>query len=85
MGSRAAVRGALRPRPRIVIDRTAVGPTSAAVYQQTSHLHRLVVTATFVESLFVQDEHGPEGTERRAEWLREYVAEMLAELDGEAG
>lgn len=53
-------------------------------FEQRRDLHWLAITASFVESLFVQDQHGPEGTRRRAERFREAVAESLADLDAEA-
>lgn len=50
-------------------------------FEQRRDLHWLVITASFVESLFVQDEHGPGETERLAEWLRERVEELIADLE----
>jgi Ser/Thr protein kinase RdoA (MazF antagonist) len=47
-------------------------------FEERADVHRLAIVATFVESLFVQDEHGPAETERRAGALRAAVDDLVA-------
>jgi len=44
-----------------------------------------LVTLSYLESLYVQDQHDERETERQAEWMCEYVDESLAELEGRLG
>jgi hypothetical protein len=47
-------------------------------FEERADVHRLAIVATFVESLFVQDEHDPAETERRAGALRAAVDDLVA-------
>jgi Ser/Thr protein kinase RdoA (MazF antagonist) len=54
-------------------------------FDERLDVHRLVVVASFVESLFVQDEFDPSGTRERAAALREAVDELVESLRGRLG
>lgn len=48
-------------------------------------LYTSLVTLTYLESLYVQDQHDERETERQADWMCEYVGDSLAELDERFG
>lgn len=56
-----------------------------AGFDERLDVHRLVVVASFVESLFVQDEFDAAGTCERADGLREAVSELSTKLESEFG
>lgn len=54
-------------------------------FEARRDVHRLAIAASFVESLFVQDQHDPDATGRKAASLREGVGDLLADLRGRFG
>jgi Ser/Thr protein kinase RdoA (MazF antagonist) len=54
-------------------------------FEARADVHRLAIVASFVESLFVQDQHDPGAAERKAASLREAVDDLLATLRDRSG
>ncbi|MFT4891547.1 MAG: Ser/Thr protein kinase RdoA (MazF antagonist) [Halobacteriales archaeon] len=48
-------------------------------------LYTSLITVSYLESLYVQDQHDDRETERKADWMCEYVDDRLAELDERLG
>lgn len=54
-------------------------------FDDRRELYLLVNSVSYLRSLFLQDQHGPAETERRAEAIREYVFDSLDDLEDSLG